>query len=543
MEKINNGKNRPATRSHDGDSKEKIPWYKGIWERDRLLIFIIFAVTCGLIMGLSINASIQKLEEPTRSTVLILLGFPGEILMRMLKMLILPLIMTSLIVGLAELDQKSSGRLGRRAVLYYLFTTFIAVVIGIILTVSISPGNRSSKEEIEPNDNVKTRTMDTILDLIRNMFPENIIQACFEQSQTPATEMTIKTPRCIVVQNSTNSSYEKNVQLKICNSTHNVSVINTTKTILLAGKTVYKSGTNIIGIVTFSIVFGIVLGQLGSKVKDLTILVSNLGEVIMQIVNYVMWYSPIGLWSLVISKFAKMENISETFESLGLYIATVVCGLAIHSIVILPTIYVVTTRKNPFLYIKGTMQALLTAFGTSSSSATLPITFKCLEVNNNVDKRVSRFVLPIGATMNMDGTALYEAVAAIFIAQSVGLELSASQYIGISLTSILASIGAAGIPQAGLITMLMVLQTVGLPEEAVSLILPVDWFLDRIRTTVNVLGDCIGAGIVDHLSQGDVCITTALKKNDNEKDEADDNLDSNSVVMNYGTLQIDNTNL
>ena len=139
-------------------------------------------------------------------------------------------------------------------------------------------------------------------------------------------------------------------------------------------------------------------------------------------------------------------------------------------------------------YVKGIVQALLTAFGTSSSSATLPVTFRCLEEVNNIDKRVTRFVLPIGATINMDGTALYEAVAAIFIAQAEGLNLNFGQYVAVSLTATLASIGAAGIPQAGLVTMLIVLQTIGLPEEAAALIIAVDWFLDRIRTTVNVLG-------------------------------------------------------
>ena len=142
----------------------------------------------------------------------------------------------------------------------------------------------------------------------------------------------------------------------------------------------------------------------------------------------------------------------------------------------------------------------MTAWGTASSSATLPVTINCLEEKNGVDPRISRFVLPIGATINMDGTALYEAVAAIFIAQMVGVEPSISQIVAISITATAASIGAAGIPQAGLVTMVMVLDTVGLPSHLVSMILSVDWLLDRFRTAINVLGDSIGAGIVSHLS-------------------------------------------
>ena len=199
-------------------------------------------------------------------------------------------------------------------------------------------------------------------------------------------------------------------------------------------------------------------------------------------------YSPVGIWSLISAKFASMHDISGTFASLAMFMVTVIAGLAVHSLIILPAFFVVCTRQNPLSFTKGIIQALLTAFGTSSSSATLPVTFRCLEENNKIDKRVTRFVLPIGATINMDGGALYEAVAAIFVAQVYGINLNFGQYIAVSLTATLASIGAAGIPSAGMVTMLVVLQTLGLPEEAISLLISVDWFLDRFRTAVNVLG-------------------------------------------------------
>uniref|UniRef100_A0A069DMR3 Amino acid transporter n=1 Tax=Clytia hemisphaerica TaxID=252671 RepID=A0A069DMR3_9CNID len=478
----------------------RMSWIKSLWKREKLLIFIVLAVLLGLLVGLLINKPVQELEEPAKGNVLLLVGFPGEILMRMLKMLILPLIMTSLIVGLADLDQRSSGRLGRRAVLYYMFTTGVAVLLGIILVVSIKPGSYGGDKEFNKDaDQPKTRTMDTILDLLRNMFPENIVQACIEQAATRAEEITIRTDRVYFpIINGT----EMSGTIEAYNSTHNVSI--TKKTVLISGKTTYRSGTNVLGVVVFSIAIGLLLGKMGTQAHSFIQWIKIFNELIMKLVQYVMWYSPIGIWSLVTNKFASMDDISGTFQGLAYYMATVISGLVVHSFIVLPLTYFVLTRRNPFSFIKGTAQALLTAFGTSSSSATLPVTFKCLEDNNGLDKRVTRFVLPIGATINMDGTALYEAVAAIFIAQSTGMSLNIGQYIAISLTATLASIGAAGIPQAGLVTMLMVLQTVGLPEEAVTLIISVDWFLDRIRTTVNVLGDCIGAGIVAHLSEGDL---------------------------------------
>jgi len=189
---------------------------------------------------------------------------------------------------------------------------------------------------------------------------------------------------------------------------------------------------------------------------------------------------------------------------LGLYMLTVITGLIIHAVITLPAIYFAVTRKNPLTFFKGMLQAWVTALGTASSAATLPVTFRCLEENNHIDKRVTRFVLPVGATVNMDGTALYEAVAAIFIAQMNDIDFHFGQIVIVSLTATAASIGAASVPSAGLVTMLLVLTALGLPTKDISMIIAVDWFLDRIRTSINVLGDAFGAGVVYHLSKAEL---------------------------------------
>jgi Na+/H+-dicarboxylate symporter len=179
----------------------------------------------------------------------------------------------------------------------------------------------------------------------------------------------------------------------------------------------------------------------------------------------------------------------------------VISALLIHGFVILPVILYVITRRNPVTYFKNVLSALTTAFSTASSSATLPITIECAEENNRISRKSCLFVLPLAATVNMNGTALYESVAAMFIAQMLGIQLGLGDQMIIFLTATLAGIGAAGIPEAGLVTMVMVLQSVGLPLEGIGMLLSIDWFLDRCRTTINVWGDSIGAGVLDNLEE------------------------------------------
>uniref|UniRef100_A0A673TEF7 Amino acid transporter n=1 Tax=Suricata suricatta TaxID=37032 RepID=A0A673TEF7_SURSU len=341
--------------------------------RNAFVLLTVTAVIVGTILGFTLRPYKMSYREVKY------FSFPGELLMRMLQMLVLPLIISSLVTGMAALDSKASGKMGMRAVVYYMTTTIIAVVIGIIIVIIIHPGKGTKENMHREGKIVQVTAADAFLDLIR--------------------------------------------------------------------------------------------------------------------------YAPLGILFLIAGKIVEMEDMGVIGGQLAMYTVTVIVGLLIHAVIVLPLLYFLVTRKNPWVFIGGLLQALITALGTSSSSATLPITFKCLEENNGVDKRVTRFVLPVGATINMDGTALYEALAAIFIAQVNNFELNFGQIITISITATAASIGAAGIPQAGLVTMVIVLTSVGLPTDDITLIIAVDWFLDRLRTTTNVLGDSLGAGIVEHLSR------------------------------------------
>ncbi|XP_049929701.1 excitatory amino acid transporter 2b isoform X1 [Epinephelus moara] len=452
--------------------------------KNLLLTLTVLGVILGAVAGM-----LLRVASPIHPDIVMVIAFPGDILMRMLKMLILPLIISSLITGLAGLDAKSSGRLGTRAMVYYMSTTVIAAVLGVILVLVIHPGNPKLKENLgegEKNDDVSS--LDAFFDLIRNLFPENLVQACFQQIQTVTKKVEV------VIEEEVNATAVEGL------------VANITKEpqFIVKKSLHFKSGMNVLGLIGFFIAFGICMGKMGEKAKLMIEFFNILNEIVMKLVILIMWYSPFGIACLICGKIISIKDLEVVGRQLGMYMVTVIIGLIIHGAIFLPSIYFVIVRKNPFTFFLGIFQAWITALGTASSAGTLPVTFRCLEENLGIDKRVTRFVLPVGATINMDGTALYEAVAAIFIAQMNGIYLDPGQIVTVSLTATLASVGAASIPSAGLVTMLLILTAVGLPTQDISLLVAVDWLLDRFRTSVNVVGDSYGAGIVYHMSKAEL---------------------------------------
>ncbi|KAI6195591.1 Excitatory amino acid transporter [Aphelenchoides besseyi] len=424
------------------------------------LILTLIAVVAGILFGFVV----RQFEPSPRAVELI--GFPGEILMAMLKMMILPLIGAALISGLSQLDAKQSGRISGYAFWYYGMTTTLAVVTGIVLVLVIHPGDPNIKSHpsvVAAKQQENVEPLDKFLDLIRNIFPDNIVQASFQTLETARVNKTM------------NGVVEWTLQRH------------------------YVNQMNVLGIIVFCITMGIVISLVGEPAKPLKDFFVSLDIVIAAVVGIIMWYSPIGIFSLIAAKILEIADLIGTVRMLAIYMGTVILGLAIHLFGTLPLIYFLASRRNPYEFMRGLTQAAMTALGTASSAASLPVTFRCLEENNHVEPKFTKFVLPIGSVVNMDGTALYEAVASVFIAQLNGVNLSAGQVVTVSLTATLASIGAASIPSAGLVTMIIVLTAVGLPADDITMIIAVDWFLDRLRTCVNVLGDGFGCGFVQQM--------------------------------------------
>ncbi len=359
----------------------------------------------------------------------------GKLFLNALKMMIIPLIVAAVISGVASMgDIRKLERLGGITVLYYISTTAIAVFIGLIMVNIIQPGAELNISGGVIPDKVLGKEETGISDILLSMVSPNLVKSASE--------------------------------------------------------------TKLLPLILFSILFSAALTTLGEKGKPVLAFFDGLNEAMMKLVTWLMYLAPLGIFALVAARLG-MAGGGEAFlneiKAVGLHVITVLSGLAIHFIVLYLVLFFIA--KRGFSYLTTMLRALLTAFGTASSSATLPLTMECAK-ENKVDERALRFTIPIGSTINMDGTALYEAAAVMFIAQAYGMDMSFGQQAIIFITATLAAIGAAGIPEAGLVTMVIVLQAVGLPLEGIGLLLAVDWFLDRFRTTVNVWGDAVGAAVV-----------------------------------------------
>jgi Na+/H+-dicarboxylate symporter len=361
----------------------------------------------------------------------------GVLFLNALKMTIIPLIIAAVISGVASLgDIRKLGKIGGSTVGYYASTTAVAVLIGLAVVNLMRPGEGIAT-------NINTAAASEILEKDPTSFTDIIL--------------TMVSPNLIAA----------------------------------------ASQMQLLPIIVFSLIFGAALTTVGENGRPVINFFNGINDVMMKLVNWIMYFAPVGIFALIASRLGETgggQALLEEISGVGTYVLTVILGLSCHFIFLVCLLKILTGRGLD--YITAMSRAIITAFGTASSSATLPITMSCAQ-EAGVSARSTKFVLPLGATVNMDGTALYEAVAVMFIAQVYAIEMGFYEQTIIFVTATLAAIGAAGIPQAGLVTMIIVLSAVNLPLEGISLLLAVDWLLDRFRTAVNVSGDSVGAAIVD----------------------------------------------
>ncbi len=401
----------------------------------QILIALALAIVVGLILGP--DGSLLGLQLDAA------LEFIGQLFLNALKMLIVPLIVSSIIVGVAGIgDSENLGRMGAKTIGYYAMTSTFAIVVGLLVVNLIQPGvvDGSPEEVFGLSQDVASFEQDIagkgagdIVAIFLRMIPTNVVAAA--------------------------------------------------------------SAGQMLGLIFFSLLYGFFLTRIPNAYAEAQYDFWNgMFEIMMRITDLVMRFAPIGVFALV------AETVAETglaaFVPLAAFFFTVVAALGIHFFITLPLLLRLLGRVKPIHHYRAVSPALLTAFSTASSSATLPVTMECIEKNAGVSNKTTSFVLPLGATVNMDGTALYECVAVMFIAQAYGIDMSLTTQFTVVLLALLTSIGVAGIPAASLVAISIILTAVGLPLEGIGLILAVDRLLDMMRTAVNVTSDSCGAVII-----------------------------------------------
>ncbi len=402
---------------------------------------IFIAMGLGIIIGIIFQNVYHGSPEGTIYSIITSLGV---IFVRLLKMVIVPLIFTSIVTGVSGIGGgKNLGRIGIKTFLYYLTTSLFAIIIGLTLTNLIQPGQGVSIGQQGTFDTTKLNKPDSPADILIRMIPLNPFSAA-------------------------------------------------------------ASG-DMLGIIFFAIILGVGLTRIDSThSKVLQNFFNSAFELMMNITQLIIKLAPLGVLGLI-TKVVSTSGLG-IFTAVGKYMLTIAGGLSVHFLIVLPLLFYFLTGINPKKHLKAMESALAIAFATSSSNATLPVTMRCVTQNAGVSNRVGSFVLPMGATINMDGTALYECAGVLFISQILGIDLTISMQFTIIITALLASVGAAGIPSAGLVMIFIVTQAVGFQDADVAVIigtmLAVDRPLDMMRTMVNIFSDSIGASVIAH-SEGE----------------------------------------
>lgn len=405
---------------------------------NKLTNFILIALAAGILCGVVINEFLTTNAFVMNVLVGSAFTILGQVFLNAIKMLVVPLVFVSIALGVARMgDMAKLGRIGAKTISYYMVTTAFAIIIGLLIANIIDPGVGLDMSKVVVAETTATDATVSFTDTIIGMVPSNVFSAFVEG--------------------------------------------------------------NMLQIIFFAVFFGIAITALGEKVKELHVILEELNDIFLKMLMLLMNFAPVAVFSLIITTFSTLgiDAIIPVFS----YVFTAVFAMFIQVLIVYSLILVVMGKLNPIKFYKKMRPAMGFAFSTASSAGTLPITKQCVEENIGVDSEISSFVLPLGATINMDGTAIMQGAAVVFIAQAVGVDLTAADYLTVIMTATLASIGTAGVPGSGVVMLSMVITQVGLPIEAIGVIMGVDRIVDMFRTTVNITGDAICATVVARSEQ------------------------------------------
>lgn len=399
-----------------------------------LTTIILLALVLGGIVGALIHAFASGNAFVDKYIVNGLFYVLGQGFIRLMQMLVIPLVFCSLVCGAAQIgDSKTLGKVGGKIILLYLLTTTIAVTLALALSKLTNPGIGLNLSAIQADHSAVAGVQKTsVVDTLLNIIPKNIFESLSNGDMLP--------------------------------------------------------------IIVFALFVGVILAKLGDKVQTVNDFFSQFNDIMMKMTMMVMKAAPIGVFCLVGKTFANVG--ARAMAPLAKYVLTVLAALVVQLLIVYMIILWAGARLNPFRFLKKFFPVMLFAFSTATSNATIPMNIDTLEKDIGVSRQISSFTIPLGATINMDGTAIMQGVAVVFVSQAYGIPLRPMDYLTVILTAVLASIGTAGVPSVGLVTLTMVLSSVGLPIEGISLIMGIDRILDMARTTVNITGDAVCTTVV-----------------------------------------------
>ena len=437
--------------------------------RGRLWLQVMIGMVLGITTGILLGPTTGWIDPVTADTIADWLAFPGKLFLALIQMIVIPLVFASIIRGLAATeDLEQLRRMGSRVVLYFIATTALAIIIGLAVALLIKPGTFIDSQSLQATLSASPATAD---------------------QATPAGINLKELPQQII-------------------------------TLLPANPLNSMVESNMLQVVIFAMVVGVALVMMApAQAKPMLDLLGSLQEVCMTVVRWTMLLAPVAVFGLLAQLTAKLGL--DALLGMAIYVGTVLLGLLLLFVVYLLIIFLVA-RQHPFAFIVAVRDVLLLAFSTSSSAAVMPLSIKTAEEKLRVRPSISQFVIPLGATINMNGTALYQGVAAIFLAQIYGVDISVGGMTLIVLTAVGASIGAPATPGVGIVILSMVLGTVGIPAAGIALIMGVDRILDMSRTAINVSGDLVAARLMDRwvgakASHKDELITQAIHESIREQ--------------------------
>lgn len=457
---------------------------------------LVLLTLVGVIVGFVAGLGLKELH-PSKDAVM-WIGILGESYLNVIKMMIVPLIASSIISGTASLDPKSNGKISLVSLSFILVTNFLGTLTGTVLCVLINPGGRSTKTESDSLDKIHIQTQDVFADLLRNILPDNLVAATFQ------TTMTTYTTENMLVNVTTNGTYSEELIA------------------FIKGKKLGKSsGVNMLGILVVSSFFGMATAAVGKVGRPFYKFFCASTEIVIVILEKILWLTPVGVGSLIMREVCVASDLGEDVARLGVFIGTYMLALALMLFILHPLICFFIAKRNPFKFMATLTEPMLIALATTLTTVAMPESLRKLEGSpNNIDRRITRFVVPLCAAVCRIGSCTFLSSSCVFITQLENRDQNGGSIVLIVLLVTLMSFAIPAIPSGSLVTIIILLTAIGIPPEAASLLFAFDWFSDRMRSVVNIYFHCLTSAVTYQICKSS--LEDADKRRESDKSDPDD---------------------